>query len=137
MNIQKCTLTDCALLAAMNKQLIEDEKHDNPMSLDQLVLRMREFLAGDYGAYLFINGDEIVGYALVKESVSPKYLRQFFICRDHRRKGFGRAFFSKLMDLLGEKAIDVEVLCWNESAIQFWRELGFSPRSIYMCYRQE
>lgn len=137
MNIQKCTLSDCALLAAMNKQLIEDEKHDNSMSLDQLTQRMREFLAGGYGAYLFSTGEESVGYALVNESLSPKYLRQFFICRDHRRKGYGRAFFNRLMEFLGEKTIDLEVLWWNKSAIQFWEELGFSPRSIYMCYRQE
>ncbi len=137
MTIEKCTLADCAQLAAMNKQLIEDEKHDNPMNVVELEQRMRGFLDGEYGAYFFKIQEEIVGYALVKDSTVSKYLRQFFIRREHRRKGYGRAFFSGLLEMLGEKEIDVEVLCWNEAGIRFWESLGFSPRSIYMRYRKE
>ncbi|WP_268965865.1 hypothetical protein [Paenibacillus cymbidii] len=32
MNIRSCTDGDLPLLAALNKQLIEDERHDNPIA---------------------------------------------------------------------------------------------------------
>ncbi len=137
MTIEKCTLADCARLAAMNKQLIEDEKHENPMNVAQLEQRMRGFLSGEYSAYFFRAEEGVAGYALMKDSASPKYLRHFFICRECRRKGYGRAFFGGLMEMLGENAIDIEVLCRNEAGVRFWESLGFLPRSIYMRYQKE
>lgn len=38
--IIECTDDDLDWLARMNKQLIEDEQHDNPMNVDQLKARM-------------------------------------------------------------------------------------------------
>jgi len=35
---------DLELLAILNKQLIEDERHDNPMTADQLRARISEFI---------------------------------------------------------------------------------------------
>ena len=43
MNIRKCLVNDVTLLAHFNKQLIEDEKSDNPMNLDELEVRMKDF----------------------------------------------------------------------------------------------
>lgn len=58
--IVECTDNDLDQLALMNKQLIEDEKHDNPMNVDQLRVRMRDFLHTDYKAYIFVAGDGVV-----------------------------------------------------------------------------
>ncbi len=46
MPIVKCTLEDCHRMAILNKQLIEDEKHDNLMNEAQLEQRMKGFLHG-------------------------------------------------------------------------------------------
>lgn len=73
---------DLDILAGMNKQLIEDEKHDNKMNTDQLKDRMRGFIEGNYNAYLFLKDGEVAGYALVDMSRDPLYIRQFFISRD-------------------------------------------------------
>jgi len=132
MPVEPCTPSDAQLLAAMNKQLIEDEKSDNPMDGRQLEQRMRTFLETEYRAYFYRVQGEIAGYALVRMSASPLYLRQFFICRAYRRKGHGRAFFFELIKELGAKEIDIEVFCWNEAGIGFWRSLGFEPRSVSM-----
>ncbi len=87
--------TDLDLLAIWNKQLIEDERHDNLMGVPELKERMQGFLQTGYRAYLFEDGREPVGYALVNLTKDPLYLRQFFIARKHRRHGYGRvAFFS-------------------------------------------
>ena len=138
MPVIQCTLGDCALLATLNRQLIEDEASDNPMNWAQLEQRMRDFLVGDYRAYFYVIEQEIVGYTLVRVTKTPKYLRQFFICREHRRRGYGKAFFGELMDALGDETIDIEVYAWNEAGSQFWQSLGFTPRSIAMrCQKEE
>ncbi|MDQ7096646.1 GNAT family N-acetyltransferase [Desulfosporosinus sp. PR] len=136
MYIYKCTLDDTRQLAILNKKLIEDEKHDNPMNTDELAKRMQEFISGDYNAYFYKADNNVIGYALVRISSTPKYLRQFFICREYRRKGCGKSFFTELMKELGEKALDIEVLSWNKTGIKFWESMGFLPRSIYMRYHE-
>lgn len=132
-----CTQDDLNILADLNKQLIEDEKSDNKMNIDQLKERMRGFLETDYNAYLFKRHNTVVGYALVKKSQAPIYLRQFFICREYRKRGYGREAFNKLMHLLGTDAIDIEVLCWNNAGKLFWDSLGFKERSVYMRYNKD
>jgi GNAT superfamily N-acetyltransferase len=44
---------DFPQLASWNKQLIEDEGHDNTMSLEELVVRMRNWLTTEYQALIF------------------------------------------------------------------------------------
>jgi hypothetical protein len=43
---------DDHILDVMNKQLIEDEQHDNPMDVAALKERMNGFIHNDYDAYL-------------------------------------------------------------------------------------
>jgi ribosomal protein S18 acetylase RimI-like enzyme len=133
LTIRKAMPDDAEKLAAMNKQLIEDEGHDNPMTIPQLEERMAGFISGDYEALLCVGGQNaIVGYALVRKTAKPLYLRQFFICRGERRKGYGSQFFAKLLEYFSADAIDIEVMAWNAAGKAFWESLGFKPRSIYM-----
>ncbi|MBO7420618.1 MAG: GNAT family N-acetyltransferase, partial [Spirochaetaceae bacterium] len=121
MQIQKCTLEDVPLLAQMNKQLIDDEKSTNPMTVAELEERMHGFLGTDYSAYFFIEESCVVGYALVKDTEKPLYLRQFFIEREYRRKHLGRQAFQLLMDYLHADTINIDVLPWNEPGLRFWQ----------------
>ncbi|GMK47070.1 hypothetical protein PghCCS26_42000 [Paenibacillus glycanilyticus] len=123
---------DLELLAGLNKQLIEDERHDNAMTVSELLERMRHFMGTAYKAYLFEQGNALIGYALVDHTRQPLYVRQFFICRDQRRNGFGKLAFGKLAALLDADQLDIEVMYGNEAAYAFWRSLGFKERSIYM-----
>ncbi|WP_276358021.1 GNAT family N-acetyltransferase [Cohnella caldifontis] len=132
-NIRICTHNDLDLLAQLNKQLIEDEMHDNTMDLDQLKERMNKLISSEYKAYLFFEDmDELRGYALINHSKDPLYLRQFFICREYRRQGYGKSAFKSLIDFLDSDNIDIEVMHWNERGHRFWKSIGFKERSIYM-----
>ena len=75
MQIQKCTMIDVPKLALLNKQLIEDEKSDNFMNINELESRMKGFLETDYSAYFFIENNQIIGYALIRNTGNPVYLR--------------------------------------------------------------
>ena len=137
MQIQKCTLENVPLLAQMNKRLIEDEKSTNSMTVAELEERMHGFLSSDYSAYLFIEESCVVGYALVKDTEKPLYLRQFFIEREFRRKHLGRQAFQLLMDYLRADTINIDVLPWNEPGLRFWQSCGFTPICISMQYKEK
>ena len=137
MQIQKCTLENVPLLAQMNKRLIEDEKSTNPMTVAELEERMHCFLGTEYSAYFFIEDSCVVGYALVKDTEKPLYLRQFFIEREVRRKHLGRQAFQLLMDYLLADTINIDVLPWNEPGLHFWKSCGFAETCISMQYKDK
>ena len=134
MEIIKCTADDVKELAVLNKQLIEDEKSDNPMSVNELGERMLGFISGDYDAFFFKEDGVTVGYALVRRASVPPYLRQFFIAREYRRRHFGKRAFEKLMERLGTDSVMIDVLPWNERGLMFWKSLGFRETCISMRY---
>ena len=136
MRIKKCTIADCYKLAEMNKKLIEDEKSNNPMNIEELQNRMKEFLEGEYSAYFFVEEDVVVGYALIRSTPNPLYLRQFFVDREYRRQQKGKQAFQELMKYLQVDIIDVDVLPWNDRGISFWKSIGFEETCISMRYQQ-
>ena len=136
MRIIKCSQDDIPQLAVFNKQLIEDEKSDNPMSVKELESRMDGFLKTEYDAYFFEVDKAIVGYALVKNSCTPLYLRQFFIGREYRKNHCGTEAFHALLNYLNVDSIDIEVLSGNEPGNLFWESLGFKEVSRYMRLRK-
>lgn len=110
MQLQKCSIQDAGKLALFNKQLIEDEKGDNPMDLMDLERRMKEFLETEYNAYFFIENSQIIGYAQA---------------------------FHMLLEYLGIKEIELDVLPWNKRGLAFWKQCGFSETCIAMKYKEQ
>jgi len=130
--IQRCSVEDADRLAELNRQLIEDEKSDNQMNMEELKSRMKKFLQTDYSAYFFLEDNEVIGYALVNEHTRPVYLRQFLIERTYRRNHLGRKAIELLIKELGVSEMDTEVLSRNEAGLKFWESCGFTERSRYM-----
>ena len=127
MQYRWATENDLDLLAEWNHQLIDDEGHRNSMTVPELRKRMAEWLAGEYRAVIFEAGQEPIAYALYRENAQEVYLRQFFVDRNHRRKGAGR----EAMDILRSRVwpstrrLTVDVLTANAPAVAFWRSVGY------------
>lgn len=128
---------DLALLAELNQQLIRDEGHANPMSVAELERRMRAWLTRAYSAVLFLERGQVVGYALYRTDNTGIFLRQFFICRDQRRKGHGRAAVELMLARVwpAGASITLEALWANRAAIDFWRALGFDDYALTLRRR--
>lgn len=117
---------DVDLLAEWNHQLIRDEGHRNQMTVPQLKERMSGWLGGEYKAVLFFSNKEPVAYSLYRENENEIYLRQLFVRRDQRNRGFGTNALEILRSKIWPaKRLTVEVLCANESAIRFYRRIGY------------
>lgn len=130
---------DIPLLARMNHALIQDEGSENPMDIDELAERMRDFLAGEYRAVIFLHDGEIIGYCLyrVEDGYGGQhgiYVRQYYIAPEYRRQGLGkRAFLMLAEDLFsGVKDITLDVLDGNLTGRAFWESVGFVPYSRHM-----
>lgn len=132
MNFRRATLSDCALLAELNHQLIHDEGHRNRMTVPELEQRMKGWLASEYAAALFENDGEVVAYALYREQPEEIYLRQLFVARNRRRQGIGRQAVEILRSKIWpkNKRLTVEVLVQNEAAVAFWRAVGYKDYSL-------
>ena len=134
--IKPAVLDDCAVLAVMNRQLIDDEGNGNTMTAAELENRMSDWLErGVYTAYLFTLRDEIIGYALV--DISDTWMRHFFICREHRRKGYGRTVVALLLEYLGFDEIGLSCLTKNAAGRAFWQSFSHEAYSIKYNIRRD
>lgn len=137
MKIEKINVDDYKLLAKYHKELMEDEQHDNPVSIQEIETGMQKFLSTTDSGYLFLEDDQVIGYALIDYSKSPVCLRHFFICRDCRKRRNGTKAFNLLLRELNVKEVDIEVFSWNQRALLFWSSLGFDKRCVLMRYQNE
>jgi GNAT superfamily N-acetyltransferase len=125
---------DCRLLAEMNFQLIEDERHRNTMDVGDLERRMRSWLQEGYEAVLFERDGEVAAYALYNVQPDEIHLRHFFVARHLRRQGVGREAIELLRDRVWPLSprLTVSVLTHNEAAVQFWRAMGYKDYCLAM-----
>jgi GNAT superfamily N-acetyltransferase len=134
MQYRFATPEDAALLAPLNRQLIRDEGHRNPMSLAQLTERMSDWLRGEYQAVVFEENALPIGYALFRREPEYVYLRQLFVRPELRRQGFG----TKALHWLWRNAwrdathLRIDVLVGNTAGREFWRSVGFQEYCITM-----
>lgn len=140
--LRAATAADLPAIARMNRALIEDEGHRNPMTLDQLQARAQGFLASpDWHVDLIEQDGRIAGYAtwrwesdIAEPSGQRIYLRQFFIAREARGAGLGRRAFALLMHerFPPGARILLEVLHSNPTGQAFWARMGFEPYAVHL-----
>ena len=126
MQIEPATPADIPALAAMNRRLIEDERHLNPMTVSQLAERMARFLDGGYTAYLARQEGEVVAYALYRDDGEAYYMRHLYVERGYRRRGIATDLLDWLFaNVWTGKPVRLDVLAHNEGAIAFYEAYGF------------
>jgi predicted acetyltransferase len=132
MQYRIATAEDSHTLAELNSQLIRDEGHRNSMTIAQLEERLRGWLtSGEYQAILFEERNEVVAYALFRETDTEVYLRHFFVVRHRRRESLGRQAMEELFHLWPRhKRWTVSVLVKNIAAVAFWRAMGYTDYDL-------
>lgn len=126
---------DMPALAELNRQLQIDEEHRNRMELSELVPRMTRWCTSEgYEAVLFERDGKTAGYALFRRDPEHFYLKQFFVCRDVRRQGIGRAAIEWLAANVWQSApaVYLDVLVNNQRGVDFWRAVGFADYCVTM-----
>ena len=139
LTFRHATPDDASLLAKLNHQLIQDEGHRNRMTLPELEERMRTWLKTEYQAVLFEQGAETVAYAVYRPESGSTYLRQFFVKRERRRQGIGRAAIRLLLQkIIAPRArVYLDVLIDNSPARHFWRSVGFKDYAVTLEWAEQ
>ena len=140
--VREHTADDFELLARMNRQLIDDEGHRSPKTVEELKERFRRFVAKDgWSVDLLVLDEEVIGFATHRyeddetaASGRAVHLRQFFIARHRRGGGIGRAALDELVRARfrpGER-IFLHVIETNPGGKVFWSRTGFVPYGTIM-----
>ncbi|SFB61698.1 Ribosomal protein S18 acetylase RimI [Cohnella sp. OV330] len=136
MNIKSATKLDAEIIAELNFQLIQDEGSNNPMNLVQLQDRILDWLGSGWSIDLLLAEEKIIGYAVYKLQPAPfeeteleVYIRQFYIDRNERNKGYGRGGINILKERRfgNVSTMIIDVLETNPEGRRFWEKVGFVP----------
>jgi ribosomal protein S18 acetylase RimI-like enzyme len=133
MQIMQVTLDDVDRLAVLNKYLIEDEQHPNPMNVEQLAKRMSGWLQAEYTGYLARIDDRIAAYCLYRDDGEYYYLRHLYVDRDFRRQGIATQLLVWMYaNIWVDKKVRLGVLAHNEVAIAFYERYGFEIKALQL-----
>ena len=133
MEVTRADLSDVQRLAEMNKRLIEDERHPNPMDVRQLTQRMAEWLRDEYVCYLATEQGTVVGYCLFRDDGEYYYMRQLFVERAHRRRAVATRLLNWMyQNVWTEKKVRLDVLSHNKEATAFYTAYGFRVGCLRM-----
>jgi GNAT superfamily N-acetyltransferase len=141
LTVRPATPADIQLLAEMNRQLCDDERSRNNMTVAALAVRMEKWLNEDWKAVLFEQQAKIVGYSVFRfgsdyydPAIPEVHLRQFFIVRECRSRGLGHQAFGLLATTVFPPGahIHLDVLATNPRGHHFWESVGFQHYSTAM-----
>ena len=133
MTINRAEASDVKELADLNRQLIEDEQHPNPMTRDELAERMIRWMEEGYTCYVARSGGVSAGYCLFRDDGKHYYLRQLFVARACRRRGIATALLDWMYaHVWSGKPVRLDVFAHNEEAVAFYRGYGFRVAVLRM-----
>jgi ribosomal protein S18 acetylase RimI-like enzyme len=138
LRIDRAQSGEAELLGQLNFQLDEDEPHPYRRPLPVLIERMRRWIdTGEYHVLLFRRGQHVAGYAVWRLEDRGVYLRHFFICRDQRGQGVGRAAMRLLCRDVFPKdhPVQLDAAIDNKAGVAFWHAIGFRDFGISMELR--
>jgi GNAT superfamily N-acetyltransferase len=133
---ERCTADDAEILGRLNLQLAEDEGAVLLGGADVYAGRMRGWLEqGRYDAALARADGQPVAYLLWRDDpdYGDVFVRQFFVARERRGGGIGRALFEQAVEgLWPGRPLRLDVYDSNPGGCAFWERLGFTPYSRLM-----
>ena len=143
--IRKAQPGDGALILSLVKELASYEHLDHEVAATEEVLENALFgPAAVAEAVIACYGGSPVGLAVYFHNLSTFlgrpgiYLEDLYVQPEFRGKGIGRSLLSHLAQLTRERdcgRLEWAVLNWNESAIQFYRNLGAVPLKEWTVFR--
>jgi GNAT superfamily N-acetyltransferase len=133
LTIRAATSADVPLLKRLIQELAEYEREPNAVLLQEDALRRDGFgSAPKFRAILAGQDGQPAGYALFFASYSTwtgsgLFLEDLFVREQFRGHGVGKALLTEVAEIARKEhyqSSSLDVLDWNEAAINFYRSLG-------------
>lgn len=90
-----------------------------------------------YPAYMMMQDNVLVGYALMMMILDEAHLLNISIAKPYQRKGLGRVLLAEMMTIAQQKQalnMFLEVRVSNLAAIKLYESMGFNEMSIRRQY---
>ncbi len=135
---------DAALILYFIKELAEYEKMLDEVVATEDILREWLFEKRKAEVIFALEDDTEVGFALFFHNFSTFlgrsgiYLEDLYVKPEHRGKGYGKAFLTKLAEIAVERGcgrLEWWCLDWNRPSIDFYLSLGAEAMEDWTVYR--
>ena len=133
LSIRAATIADVPLLKSFIQELAESERESQEVLITEEQLR-RDGFGPDpiFRAIVAEQNGQPAGFAVFFTSFSTwtgsgLFLEDLFVREPFRGHGVGKALLSQVAEIAREEGyhtIRLDVLDWNESAIEFYKSLG-------------
>ena len=143
--IKQATERDVPVIAGFIRQLAEYERLSHEAVMTEEILRGSLFGVRPYAEVLLgYASDKPAAFAVFFHNFSTflgrpgLYLEDLFVIPEMRGKGFGRAMLVELAKIARDRKcgrFEWSVLDWNESAIEFYKNLGAVPMNDWTIFR--
>ena len=94
-------------------------------------------IGAGYGCWLYLEGDAVVGYAVVMVGAGEAHLLNLSIRREHQRRGLGWRLLAALMDAAhtqGARNMLLEVRPTNHAGTAIYGKAGFARLGVRKAY---
>ena len=145
MKIRCATEEDVPVILNLIKGIADYEKLLHEVTATAEILYDSLFVKKAAEVLLAEHDGKIIGFALFFHNFSTftgkrgLYLEDLFILPEYRHRGFGKQFFSELLQIACERECGrMEWICldWNTPAIRFYTDyLGATPMDEWTVYR--
>ncbi|MFL5796996.1 MAG: GNAT family N-acetyltransferase [Actinomycetota bacterium] len=148
MKVRKATAEDVPTLVALFQELDRMQRDwrvftPRPGFYDEVAVKYRESLDADDRLLVVAEEEgEVVGMAYGEARVPSRFsdertleISGVVVRAGHRGRGVGRALAeeaARFAEELGVQWIELKVFWPNETAREFWRTLGFTPRVVQL-----
>ena len=108
---------------------LEKSLYDFPWSLGNF----RDSLAAGYDCWTVVQGEAVVGYAILMIALEEAHLLNFAIAAPWQNQGVGRGFLAHMVDVArnaGCQIVYLEVRPSNAPARHLYRKMGFQQIAI-------
>jgi ribosomal protein S18 acetylase RimI-like enzyme len=146
--VRKATAQDVPALVALFQELERMQRDwrvftPRPGFYDEVAIKYRESLDADDRLLVVAEEDgEVVGMAYGETRVPSRFsdersleISGVMVRAGHRGRGVGRAMAgetARFAEEHGVRWIELKVFWPNETAMEFWRALGFTPRVVQL-----
>ena len=144
-SIRPATEQDVPLILSFIRQLAEYERISHGVDVTEAMLRESLFGPRSYAEVLIgFADDKPVAFAVFFHNFSTfrgrpgLYLEDLFVIPEMRGKGFGKAMLVEVGKIATERncaRIEWAVLDWNQTAIEFYKNLGAIPMDEWTIFR--
>lgn len=142
--IRKAERKDASLILEFIRGIARYEKMEDEVVATEELLEEELFVKKRAEVIFAMEEDKEVGFALFFHNFSTfvgkggLYLEDLYVYPEYRGKGYGKALFTELIRIAGERGCGrMEWVCldWNRPSIDFYRSMGATSLDEWTIYR--